>query len=1209
MGFFSRSKVSEVDILDQDCSDSNLEIDSQSINVKQDVDNLTSKVIKRIKSIFSVFSSNAKNEIVTDVVSASQELSDSRVDCTVSCDETNLHSKSDLNYSSKTNVKLDIPPTISSSRIEDCVFNSNLPDEIVSEYVEIQSLRSDHNNEIHEVDIQEFNSDNDNFANSPFLNIFKKKGYFDFSDIEIENFNNAILSGQSLDELKFTTYITHLNSVSYTEEQKLNFEELLLNHKVDNSIEFGKFLFDLSSEKLDKSQELRFNKILLEGNTENSVAFTFYYLNSIKPNLEFTDLESMQLDDLLLNGEMNVDIQNSLKDRLFFYLVYLKENQQIDLSYEEDYMLNEFSMRRTEEIDDSLIKKVNLRSSFSVYKNIFLKGACEIDRKVKKSIDEKLEFSGDIDSQRSEQLIDEFIERSSKETHDCDYDTIDVPHLLDDYDLNFILNPDNFDEIFKSSMENIITSSNRAVDMSTNKSLFEFNVWSNGKDNPNQDSAIAFDEGMVLCDGAGSAPQSELVSAFFSNFIYSYRDVISHVISLLSKTSESDLDSKLKKFFSDILAFASLKFKEVHPELINVSYSTLSIVFKLDSKSVNCKKFISLTIGDSPVLKGDSFVSGHNDLIDIVYDDSNPTHLDSLKNYLGENPNFIESELRNYNDTIPSYLFDDIWFIDDSKINELINSYNLITILKFNVRNIITSCIPNFSSGYDLDNLSNLYSQGATVKVFEYNPNQPVLICSDGLSDNFTNDGILDISLTDPDDLDQLNFQNSNFEKSDINKLIRYKPDDSTVVRLDLKSTYLEESFEPVVDLDMILSEMSTDQLLTTDNEFDLESFISSNLDSLPKRTESLVTNKGNWFSRKFKSCVDGVKNISNASSTYFTSFTSLKNKILTFDFAKALNKTFSVLFLSRFSVAIYALLMSSYNDLQFVELSESAEIIQQGVDFIRGYFDSLGLCGEMLLSDFESLDCFDHSNEINHSLTQDNHLISVDEFSDNRNSNNHTLASFGNSLVDSELNTLAAFSDQNDSSLIENFSSFQPEEEFECLSEEDIIFLSDEDMEYLSEDEILYSYEDNIEFINDEDIEYINENNYQDSDSLTENSAEEQSIMTPNSYNFINVNCDISDATLSENGVESLNPSDTNINTDISYSVNLNDEDSSLLKRDDTGRVIGRLSEGDRFQFTGSTDLVSANNGSDDILYAEAKTSDGKTFWVARAYAKPMAS
>ena len=61
------------------------------------------------------------------------------------------------------------------------------------------------------------------------------------------------------------------------------------------------------------------------------------------------------------------------------------------------------------------------------------------------------------------------------------------------------------------------------------------------------------------------------------------------------------------------------------------------------------------------------------------------------------------------------------------------------------------------------------------------------------------------------------------------------------------------------------------------------------------------------------------------------------------------------------------------------------------------------------------------------------------------------------------------------------------------------------------------------------------------------------------------------------------------------------------MLQRDDNGRVIGRLSEGERFKFTGSTDLVSANNGSDDILYAEAQTSDGKTFWVARAYAKPM--
>ena len=1198
MGFFSLSKVNKVEALDPQISDSKSEIDSQSVSVKQDVDNLTSKVIKRIKSIFSVFSSNEKNEI-TVIESSSQDLSDSTLDVALDFDDSDLLAKGDLNNSSKTNVKLDIPSAISSVRIDDCLFNSNLSDEIVSEYVDTKSARSYHDNEIQdihieEVNIQGFNSDNDNFTNLPFLNIFQKEGYFDFSDIEIENFNNAFLYGKSVDDLKFTTYKTHLDSVSFTEERKLQFEELLLNHKIDNSIEFGKFLFDLSSEKLDKSEKLRFDKILLEGNTENSVTFNFYYLNSIKPNLEFTDLESTQLDDLLLNGVMNVDIEKSLKDRLFFYLVYLKENQQIDLSDEEDDILHEFSMGRIDEIDESLIKKVNLRSSFSVYKNIFLKGASEADLKVKKSNCEKLELSSNIDSQKSEQFIDEFIERSSKET--LDDDIIDVPHVLDDYDLDFILNPDNFDQIFKSSMENIITSSNRAVDMSTNKSLFEFSVWSNGKNKPNQDAAIAFDEGMVLCDGAGSAPQSELVSAFFSNFIYSYKDVISHVISLLSKTSESDLDSKLKKFFSDILAFASLKFKDSHPELINVSYSTLSIVFKLDSKSVDCKKIISLTIGDSPVLNGDSFVSGHNDLIDVVYNDSNPTHLDPLKNYLSEHSTDLENKLKQYNPHISYELFDDIWYLDDSVIRDLINNYNLIAILKFRVRNIITSCVPNFSSGYDLDNLSNLYSQGAVVKVFDYNPNEPVLICSDGLSDNFTKKGILDLSLTPLEEIETLNLKHSNSEKSDIHKLIQFKKDDSTVVRMDLKSIYLEESFEPMVDLDTILSNISDDKGVSTNNEFDLESFISSNLDSLPKETESLVTNKGNWFSRKFKSCVNGVKNISNVSSTYFTS---LKNKFLTFDFAKALNKTFSVMFLSRFSVAIYALLMSSYNDSQFAELSESAEIIQQGVDFIRGYFDSLGLCGEMLLSDFESLDCFDHSNEINHPLTQDDHLISNDEFYDNGNSNDNTLASFGISFVDSELNNLGAFSDQNDSSLIENLSS---------LADKDVLYLSEEGMELLTADEILYSYDENIEFINDDDIEYIDENNYQDSDLLIEDSVEGSSVMAPKSYYFTNVNCDVSDTTLNENGVESLNPSNSNINTNISYSVNLNDEDSSLLKRDDNGRVIGRLSEGDRFTFTGATDDVSVNNGTEKVLYAEAKTSDGNTFWVARAYSKPVA-
>jgi len=121
------------------------------------------------------------------------------------------------------------------------------------------------------------------------------------------------------------------------------------------------------------------------------------------------------------------------------------------------------------------------------------------------------------------------------------------------------------------------------------------------------------------------------------------------------------------------------------------------------------------------------------------------------------------------------------------------------------------------------------------------------------------------------------------------------------------------------------------------------------------------------------------------------------------------------------------------------------------------------------------------------------------------------------------------------------------------------------------------------------------------------EDEIEIESQMQVESKYFINVNCDASTDTLAQNGVDSLNPENANINVNQTYSVNLNDEDSSLFQRDDTGRVIGRLREGDRFQFTGYTHTVSANNATDDILYAEAKTSDGKTFWIARAYAKQV--
>ena len=271
-------------------------------------------------------------------------------------------------------------------------------------------------------------------------------------------------------------------------------------------------------------------------------------------------------------------------------------------------------------------------------------------------------------------------------------------------------------------------------------------------------------------------------------------------------------------------------------------------------------------------------------------------------------------------------------------------------------------------------------------------------------------------------------------------------------------------------------------------------------------------------------------------------------------------SKFLKVSTLLKFSVPILSLMLASFNNLGISDVSDNNETIKflfENFDQVKDYLDNTSF--KFL---FDSISTFSDTFFNSYDASSDPIVQSTND-------------SFSNEIQ----NLISADYNSFDSGVL--LPEVSPNLDADYFSES--FFENLDYLEQISSDLILDEVDSDLA------LEEINDR------------------MDVNPLHFLNVNCDVSENTLSENGVESLNPSDSNINTNISYSVNLNDEDSSLLQRDDNGRVIGRLSEGERFKFTGSTDLVSANNGSDDILYAEAKTSDGKTFWVARAYAKPM--
>ena len=54
------------------------------------------------------------------------------------------------------------------------------------------------------------------------------------------------------------------------------------------------------------------------------------------------------------------------------------------------------------------------------------------------------------------------------------------------------------------------------------------------------------------------------------------------------------------------------------------------MVFKPFSDDPTSKNMISFTIGDSPVINGDQYVSGHTDIIDKAYD---PNDLQKLQKH------------------------------------------------------------------------------------------------------------------------------------------------------------------------------------------------------------------------------------------------------------------------------------------------------------------------------------------------------------------------------------------------------------------------------------------------------------------------------------------------------------------------------------------------------------------------------------------------
>ncbi|MBT5347122.1 hypothetical protein HOL52_04585, partial [bacterium] len=958
----------------------------------------------------------------------------------------------------------------------------------------------------------------------------------------------------------------------------------------------------------------------------SSVEVLAYYL-SIKDTINFTTEESKEMNKFLMYGSMKVEIDESLKSRVFEYILFLKDKYSSlsDDTENNDLLLKHFNLSNIDEID-------LLRNSFEIHKSIYaskpndsslinldelMPGCFELAYEKNKIAIQSLLEAQKLNNARTRMLgslksrgEDLQAELSISENIDnilqvkpADSERRDVLNL------EYFLNSENFPEIFNLPLDSIVDSEQRAVDKSTDQSLFEFSIWSKGKNNPNQDCAIAFDQGMVLCDGAGSAEKSELVSAFFSNFIYTYREKISSIIDSIGLD-----ETLLKKFLSYVLAYASLEFKKLYPALSNGrSYSTLSMVFKVFPQDIESKTMVSFTIGDSPVINGENFVSGHTDLIDLAYDPNNLTKLlEILQDYHYNSRSafdfcLLEQKIKLVDSLVSDDVFIDDWFLDLETLKMLIDKFNLLTICKSMLRNVVQTCVPRFSNDEDqnsLSDISNKYFRESELNVFQYSPDQPVSICSDGLSDNFSATGILDVSLTPVDELNSLDLDKSNIDRSDINSMFGYKNDDATIVRMDLKPELLEFAQMPLVPIPEVQTPVNETLVnLESDIYFENIPYVPEQSESINSETQiikspsqfALLKSKvSSWFKSSNKSLDRNKSSLVTKKVSWFEKF---KSKLLTINYAQSLQKFLTYKTIAVFSIGILTYLLKD-GDLasqlfqsidSFITVDQPNEPSSSDQNFQISFQENLG--GE--IAGVESTTDLQEESEVPVAGAQ------ISDDNKEANSNSVLLSQNINVTYPSEPShtDLIDSYDPDQDPIIQNATNDVSNQVFNLFPENSNtpgsgVLLSVDDLNTTDNPPDSFLLDSIIEVNPDDVFEEV----------------EIENQMEVNSRYFTNVNCEVSETTLSENGVDSLNPSDSNINTNISYSVNLNDEDSSLLKRDETGRVVGSLKENESFKFTGSTDLVSANNGSDDILYAEAKTSDGNTFWVARAYAKPMA-
>ena len=103
----------------------------------------------------------------------------------------------------------------------------------------------------------------------------------------------------------------------------------------------------------------------------SSIEVLAYYL-SLKDTMDFTAEESNVMNKLLMYGSMNVDIDESLKSRVFEYILFLKDKYST-LPYDngnKDLLMEHLNLENVAEID-------LLSISFDTYKSIFTRKPIE----------------------------------------------------------------------------------------------------------------------------------------------------------------------------------------------------------------------------------------------------------------------------------------------------------------------------------------------------------------------------------------------------------------------------------------------------------------------------------------------------------------------------------------------------------------------------------------------------------------------------------------------------------------------------------------------------------------------------------------------------------------------------------------------------------------------------------------------------------------